>query len=283
MDRTTVIEFPAGAVTAEMIAGIKAATIGAAFAIPLSDGTRAILALAAVQTAGPAGGMPPHGSVAVKYPSQGFISKREKKRLSRDAHFVEITKKIQSGEARSVDAAALQLEFGPGGTHANQANYTARQYRKRFCIPASAFSRNKKENSEDGNVTACCNNASKLENRKENRMHEAETAALAPGTLQRIIPRRWLIDLRDEGMGDATTDEILSPDFWQEAKPILRNADIVSLIRGDNSVLDVMLMLYPNGELQVADLAATGHHVPPHPDLAGKLANKEATNAAEPR
>jgi len=251
-----------------------------AFSVPLEAGRVALLTLTSLQKkAGVPGGVAPNQGSAEGYPSRRFIggefetSKRESKRLRRDAFFAEITNRLQSGQARSVDAAALQLDFGPGGTHANQANYIARLYRKKFCLPASAFSRNQNENSEDRQVTACCNDASSFEKSKGNRMHQTDNT-LAPGTLQRIIPRRWLIDLRDEGLGlgDATRAEILNPDFYAEVKPILGLADIVTFILGDASVFDVQVSLYPNGSISVTDLAAHGLPVPPHPDLARKLA-----------
>ena len=273
------------AVSEELAAALASAVPGMALSLPLGDGLTALLTLTSLRKTTPAGaGMPPFEEACRNSPrrleinGQLSTSKREAKRLSREAQFVEITNRIRSGKARSVDAAALQLDLGPGGTHANQANYIARLYRKKFCLSASAFSRNQNENSEDRQVTACCNGASKFENRKEHRMHQTENA-IQPGTLQRIIPRHFLIDLRAEDLGDATTEEILSPDFWQEAKSILRLADIVTLIRGDATTLDVQVSPYPDGSISVIDLAAHGLPVPEHPDLAAKLANKEAPNA----
>lgn len=269
------IQLSSAAASPELVAGIKSATPGTSFALDLGDGRGvALLTFTALQAkAGRLGGVTPIQDGVRYSPPLSGISAREKKRLRREAFFAEITNRLQSGQARSVHAAALQLadQLETGGTRENQANYLGKQYRKQFCLPASAFSQNQTNNSKDVAPAQYDNGASEFENQKENRMPQTDNA-LAPGVLQRIIPRHFLIDLRAEGLGDATTEEILSPDFWADAKPILKHADIVSLIRGDASVLNVYIMLFPDGSVQVADLAATGHHVPPHPDLAAKLA-----------
>ena len=98
-------------------------------------------------------------------------------------------------------------------------------------------------------------------------MADKKESVLASGVLEKIIPRHWLIDLRNEGLGDATYEEIISPDFWIEAKDAVRLGDIITLLRGDGSTLDVLALTYPNDDIIVKDLAVLGLPVPRHPDL----------------
>jgi hypothetical protein len=122
----------------ELQAAVKAAQIGTAFSLSLGEMGAAILTLSARShaDAAPGGHGPPQTWRSKTRPASG-ISKREKKRLSREADFVEITNLLQSGEARSVHDAAMQVMRGKF----NRAHYRGKQYRKTHGLSASAFSK----------------------------------------------------------------------------------------------------------------------------------------------
>jgi hypothetical protein len=100
--------------------------------------------------------------------------------------------------------------------------------------------------------------------------------ALAPDKLKRVIPRHFLIDLDAEGLTDATREEILDPGFWQEAHGKIDFGDVVSLARKDAPTMNVLIGAPHPGGFYVHDLDASGHFVPPHPDLV-KAAEEAAT------
>jgi hypothetical protein len=103
-----------------------------------------------------------------------------------------------------------------------------------------------------------------------------EEKALAPDKLKRITPRHFLIDLDAEDLSDATRDEILSPDFWIEGHGKIDLGDVVSMTRKDAPTMNVLIgAAHPDGGFYVHDLDASGHFVPPHPDLV-KVAERPA-------
>lgn len=121
--------------TPDLVAAIKAATVGASFSIPLdAEGTRAILTLTAVQKAGAAGGMSPIQDDSRLLPALKFIS---------ELHLI-MADRIKLGQARSPLHAANQLVSegkyrGYGGNPENQAHYLASTYRN--SLSSSAFSK----------------------------------------------------------------------------------------------------------------------------------------------
>ncbi len=95
--------------TAEDIRAVLAsATPGSVFSLKLDDKRAAILALTAYcSDAAAVGGVAPPR--AGRSNTCGSSGKAEQKKLTRETRFVEITNRLQSGQARSVHAAALQI------------------------------------------------------------------------------------------------------------------------------------------------------------------------------
>ena len=82
--------------------------------------------------------------------------------------------------------------------------------------------------------------------------------ALAPDALILTScrpPKRWLINLDTEGLGDATRDDILAEAFWCEAHGAIRQGDIVSLTSAKGENLDVLIGPETEDGFQVAALA----------------------------
>ena len=168
MHLPALIQLSSAAASPELVAAINAASPGTAFAVELGDGRTALLTLAAMQTAPGRGGMPPHEAAAVIYPPRSYISERKSKRLPLEAFFSKITERLETGRARSVHNAAIQIvseyPVGRGGTPESRAHYLGRKYR----LAASAFFQENLSNSKDLPAAAWDDCASKFENQKEN-------------------------------------------------------------------------------------------------------------------
>ncbi len=244
--------------TAEDIRAVLAsATPGSVFSLKLDDKRAAILALTAYcSDAAAVGGVAPPR--AGRSNTCGSSGKAEQKKLTRETRFVEITNRLQSGQARSVHAAALQITGGDF----NRAHYLGKLYRKRFCLPASAFFQKTDNNSKDLPASTCENTTIEFQKSKGERMASQEEKALAPDKLKRVTPRHFLIDLDNEGLSDATREEILSPLFWQEGVGKIDFGDVVTFTRANAPALNILIGVpHPDGGFYVHDLAETGHIV----------------------
>ena len=130
---------------------LASATPGSAFSLPLGDGRHAIFALVAhLSDEARQGGVAPLRTGRSN--TCGSSGKAEQKKLNRETRFVEITNRLQSGQARSVHAAALQITG-----NFNKANYLGKKYRERLHIQASAFFQKTDKNSKDLPASTCEN------------------------------------------------------------------------------------------------------------------------------
>ena len=148
MHRISTTQLSSSATAEDLRAAIIFSPARDTLELQLGGGRCCVLALAGVSHAAPGQkvDVPPSVRLSVHRglidtSGRQNVSARAAKKLKREAAIVEMTERLATGQARSIRAASFQAaeSTGNGGTLEFKANYLAKEYRKRFCVPASAF------------------------------------------------------------------------------------------------------------------------------------------------